>query len=32
MLFVFRYLEEEYDQDQIIRSIKSKNILIAYEQ
>lgn len=29
--FVFRYLEEEYDQDNILSQVKVKNILITYE-
>ena len=28
--FVFRYLEEEYDQDNILSQVKVKNILITY--
>ena len=29
--FVFRYLEEEYDQDNILSQVKVKNILITFE-
>ncbi len=29
--FVFRYLEEEYDQENILSQVKVKNILITYE-
>ena len=29
--FIFRYVDEEHDYDEILQQVKSKNVLIKYE-